>query len=509
MFKIAASSVYKNLMAVLAGGLLVLAFAPFNVFPLAVLCPAALLIVWHRSSAKQAFWQGFLFGIGFIGVGASWIFVSIHEFGNTPIPLAIFVTSLFVLFLSLYPAVQGYVLTRFFPRNNFSKFCLAFPSSWVLLEWLRGWLLSGFPWLFIGTSQVTSPLKGFAPIIGEYGISFVAIFCSGLLVYAILSMRSAKIWQPLLSICLMLLIWVCANQLTRVDWTTTQGQPVKISLIQGNIPQQLKWDPAYLQATLQSYYQLTQEHWNSQIIVWPEAAVPLLLEDAKNFLDPLNEEAKQHHTTLITGIPIQEGFYYYNGIVTLGVGTGIYYKRHLVPFGEYVPLGSILRKLMGIFNVPMSNFSEGSFQQNPLRNDGTIIAPFVCYEIAYPKLVLSFLPQANLLLTVSNDAWFGHSLAPAQHLQIGQMRALETGRYHLFSSNTGLTAIITPQGTIQTEIPAFQKEVLTGTVQNRIGATPYVWLGYNPILIFLTVIFLVALYLTREHKLSDELVQCS
>ncbi len=499
---------YRDLISLLAGGLLAFAFAPFNIYPLAVICPAILLIVWRDCSLKQAFWRGFIFGIGFFGIAASWIFVSIHEFGNTSAPLAVFITSLFVFFLSLYPAVQGYVLTRFFPCDNFSKFCLAFPSSWVLLEWIRGWFLSGFPWLFLGASQVASPLSGLAPVIGEYGISFVVVFCSGLLVYGFYALFTPKKWRAALCFLAIILIWVGAALLTSINWTKPQGQPIKVSLVQGNIPQQLKWDPAYLQATLQSYYQLTETHWDSQIIVWPEAAIPMLLNDAKNFLDPLDQEAKQHHTAFITGIPIQDGFDYYNGIISLGIGHGIYYKRHLVPFGEYVPLDSLLRGLIGIFNIPMSNFSAGPFQQNNLRTDDTIIAPFVCYEIAYPKLVLSLLPQANLLLTVSNDAWFGDSFAPAQHLQIGQMRALETGRYHLFSSNTGLTAIITPQGKIQASAPPFQKAVLTGTVQKLVGATPYVWMGYIPILVLMGLLFLIAVPLTKRCKLTNELVQC-
>lgn len=499
---------YRNLLALLAGGLLAFAFAPFHIYPLAILCPAILLMLWRNCLPKQAFWRGFLFGIGLMGVGASWIFVSIHEFGNTSAPLAIFITSLFVLFLSLYPAIQGYVLNRFFPDDTFPKLCLAFPSSWVLLEWVRGWLLSGFPWLFLGTSQVESPLRGFAPIVGEYGISFIVTLCSGLLIYAFYAWSAAKKWYALVSLIAIIFIWSSANFFTHIDWTKPQGEPIKVSLVQGNIPQQLKWDPEYLQSTLQSYYQLTQAHWDSEIIVWPEAAVPMLLQDAKNFLNTLDIAAKQHHTAFITGIPIQDGFSYYNGIISLGMGHGIYYKRHLVPFGEYVPLDSLLRGLIGLFNIPMSNFSAGPLQQNNLLTDHIIIAPFVCYEIAYPNLVLSLLPQANLLLTVSNDAWFGHSFAPAQHLQIGQMRALETGRYHLFSSNTGLTAIVSPQGKIQASIPPFQTMVLSGTIQKFVGATPYVLIGYIPILVLMGVLFVAAMPLARRHKLTNELVQC-
>lgn len=499
MIKLQSSHLYF-LIAVLAGGLLPLAFAPFQFYPLAIIAPAILLFIWQKSLPLQAFWRGLAFGIGFFGVGVSWVFVSIHEFGNTSTPIALFITALFVVYLALFPATQGYLLTRFLTRPTFSKFCLAFPASWVLFEWFRGWFLTGLPWLFLGATQVASPLRGLVPLLGEYGVAFAVTFSSGLIIWAIYKYYAAKKLGASISILLLVFIWCTTPLLAHIDWTEPQGQPIKVALIQGNIPQQLKWDPTYLQTTIQRYYDLTQLHWDSQIIVWPEAAIPTLLQNTKDFLNIMDTQAKQHHATLITGIPIQNGFDYYNGIVVLGNDSGLYYKRHLVPFGEYVPLGSILRGLIGFFDIPMSNFSPGPLQQNALHVQGLVIAPFVCYEIIYSKMVLSLLPQANLLLTISDDAWFGHSFASAQHLQMGQFRALETGRYHLFSSNNGLTAIITPQGTIQASIPPFQSLTLTGTVQKRIGATPFVRLGTTPILAFMIFLVGLAVWLEKKHK---------
>lgn len=491
---------WRYFLALLAGGLLPLAFAPFWIYPLAMVSPAILLALWLQKSAKQAFWTGFLFGLGFFGVGASWVFVSIHEFGNTNGLLAFIITLLFVSFLALYPACQGLLLTRFFPQNNFSKMCLAFPSSWVLLEWLRGWFLTGFPWLFLGASQITSPLRGFIPVVGEYGVSFLVVLSASLIVLLISnSFHSRKVFYPVITL---LCIWLVGGLLSFLNWSHQEGNAIKVSLIQGNIPQQMKWDHQYLQMTIDRYYALTQENWNSNIIVWPEAAIPMLKNQLNEYLHALDIQARDHHAALIMGIPLKEGFDYYNGIIALGTGQGVYYKRHLVPFGEYVPFDSLLRGLIGLFDIPMSNFSAGPKLQADLRVANNLnIAPFICYEIAYPHLVLNALPQADLLLTVSNDAWFGDSFAPAQHLQIAQVRALESGRYLLFSNNTGKSAIIDAQGKIQAESKMFATTVLTHHAVKMVGITPFVRIGIYPVLWLIFGFLGLAVYLRyREEK---------
>lgn len=488
---------FRYFLALIAGGVLPLAFAPCGFYPLAVITLAVLLWLWLKDGTKQAFWCGYLFGLGYFGVGVSWVYVSIHQFGNANMALAALITALFVAFLALFIAVQGYLLARFFPRNNFAKLCLAFPSIWVLLEWVRSWLFSGFPWLLLGTSQVSSPLRGFAPLIGEYGLAFLVAFSSGLLILMINIKRNDHDWIRLFVLPLLVVIWFAGYALSKVQWTHTQGQPIKVALIQGDIPQQLKWSNDYLLSTLKRYYQLTEQHWNSPLIIWPEAAIPLLQNQAQDFLSMLDRTAKQHHVALITGIPIQQGFDYYNALMVLGNGQGIYYKRHLVPFGEYVPLMNWLGGLLGFLNIPMSNFSAGPEQHAEVRADNLIIAPFICYEIIYAQTVLHELPKANVLVTISDDAWFGHSFAEAQHLQIGQLRALETGRYHLFTSNSGITAIIDPQGKITAIAPAFQTTVLTGTILSMTGATPIVRMGIIPIIILMALLLVIAYYSSR------------
>lgn len=491
---------WGDLVALMAGCLLPFAFAPFHYFLLAVFTPALLLSTWEKCSAKRAAWRGWYFGLGLFGVGISWVYISIHTYGNTPALVAGLLTALFIATLALFPALQAYVLTRYFPRANIRKYWLAFPSSWVLLEWVRSWFLTGFPWLFLGASQVSSPLHGYIPIIGEYGTSFLVALSAAFMLSLITALSAPTKTRVLgctpttlviSSSIGLIFIWLLGASLCPISWTQTRGTSISVSLVQGNIPQQLKWDPAYVQATIDHYYHLTQPYWQQQLIIWPEAAIPLLYADAQPLLEQLTQLTQQQHSTLITGIPVQQGFNYYNGLIILGKPSQLYYKRHLVPFGEYVPLEQWLRGLIGFFNIPMSSFSPGPEQQTPLRIRQWVIAPFICYEIAYAPLLLNALPQANLIVNISDDAWFGHSFAAAQQLQLGQVRALESGRYALFSSNNGITAIVSPHGSVQARAPAYISTVLTGSVQAMSGSTPFVRLGLGPLLSGLFLLLII------------------
>lgn len=482
-----------DLIALIAGCLLPFAFAPFGFYPLAIISPALLLLTWLYSTAKQTFWRGFLFGLGFFGIGASWVYISIHQFGNAPVPLAAFITILFVAILASFIAISGYIFTRFLPKNNWAKLYLAFPSIWVLCEWIRSWILTGFPWLLLATSQTNSPLRGFAPIFGTYGLAFVITLNSALLVKILLDIRQKQIKKPLITITAIIAIWLIGFGLSMISWTTPVSKPIKVSLIQGNIPQQLKWDQTYLESTLKRYYDLTQQHWDSHLIIWPEAAIPLLQQNAQAFLNNVDKQAKKNRATLITGIPIQEDDRYYNGMIALGMDHAKYFKRHLVIFGEYLPWWiNWLRGVIGFLDIPMSDFSAGTNNQAKFDVSGLTFAPFICYEIAYPDLVLKAAEKSQVLLTINNDAWFDNSIALAQHLQIGQFQALATGRYLLFLSNTGMTAIVTPQGHIQDEIPAFKTDVLTGYFKGMTGLTPWAKLGDKFIILLLIVFFIIA-----------------
>lgn len=492
-----------GILAFLAGCLLTLAFAPFSLFPIAIFSPALLLWVWLPATPKQAFWRGWLYGLGFFGTSVYWVFISIHTFGGAPIPLAALITGIFIALLSLFPASSGYLLNRFFTLNNGRKMICAFPAIWVLLEWVRSWFCSGFPWVILGDSQLYSPLKGFAPIYGVYGVSLATLICSGILVHAIHNTAKGKYKSVLGSLFAFILIWLIGGGLTFKAWTHPNGSPIQVSLVQGNIPQEIKWAPEHLQSTLDRYLSLSRAHWNSQLIIWPEDAIPLPLQNIEDFIMDLDQEAKSHKASLITGIPVHKAKTdeYYNAVIMFGAYKGAYLKHQLVPFGEYTPLPTLLKPVMRLFNIPMSNLVASQGHPTPLTiNNGVKIATFICYEIAYPELVVAQEGNIGILLTVSNDAWFGDSIASAQHLAIAQMRALEMGRPLLFVSNTGMTAIIKPNGMLQSVAPKNTINVLTGTVQPMQGKTPWQRRSTDTILILLLLLLMSTVKYQRRMK---------
>ena len=461
-----------NIIAILAGVQLPLAFAPFNVVALAFISPALLLALWADSSPRQAFERGFYYGLGCFSVGASWVYISIHTFGNANMLVAAIFTALFIIALALFIAVQGYVFARLFPKPTLNKYLFAFPLCWVLFEWIRTWAFSGFPWLLLGYSQLSTPLSALAPIFGVYGVSFAVALTSAVIIIPFTLKRRQT---TLFTIFMLLIIWGAAGFLQPIKWTKPKGQPIKVSLIQGNIPQQLKWQPEQLESIMNRYQQLTSQHWDSKLIIWPEGAIPTTLAQVEPWINNLNKIAKQHNTTIITGVVRQDlNSKYYNTMIAIGENHSRYYKRHLVPFGEYAPFPLLTNFITNLFQIPMSDFSPGPWHQPPFHAANLIIAPSICYETAYPIEQLSFLPAANLLVNISDDSWFGRSIASPQQLQITQMRSLESGRWQLVSTNTGLTAIIGPKGRIKAIAPADKKCVLTANIQPMQGATPWI-----------------------------------
>jgi len=434
-----------SLLTLFAGALLSLAFAPFNFYSLAFIAPAALLFIWLRSTPWQATYRGFLFGLGFFGVGTSWIYISIHNFGNASVPLAVFITGLFIVAMALYPAAQGYLFRQLFQHKSLTVQCLfVFPATWLIFEGLRAWLFTGFPWLSLGYSQVTTPLLAFTPLFSVYGVSLAVCFISGALVMLAASIKSIgmKVTAVIVIGVLMFSGWILKDR----SWTQPAGKSITISLVQGNIPQRMKWQPDQLINILNIYKNLTEKLWNSQLIVWPEAAVPTFPQGVKKYYTQMNKLARQHGDYLIIGSPIYDPTTqkFYNGLQMIGRGKGRYLKRHLLPFGEYTPLTSIFGSLMKKLNIPMSNFSRGPEDQKPLRIGNYNIAAFICYEIAFSREVLRHAKNTQLLINISDDSWFGHSIALDQQVEMAQFRALEIGRPTLLSTNTGITAIINP-----------------------------------------------------------------
>ena len=480
-------------LALIAGAVLPFAFAPFDIVPLAFIAPALLMWLWFGATQGRSVWRGYLFGIGYFGVGVSWVAVSMVRFGGIAMPLASLLTLLFVLLWALFPALVAYVTHRWF-RTASPRLLVLFviPSVWVLTEWIRGWLFTGFPWLSLGYTQVNGPLYGFSPLLGVYGDSWLTMFGAGvlLLVVSVAGMR-----QRLQYLVLFAVLGLVSFLADHIDWATPKGPPLKASLLQGNIPQDEKWLPENRQPSIDLYTRLTVEHWDSDIIIWPETALPAFFQQAKTFLSDLAQDAQKHHSDVLIGMPVLDASgnkVYYNSLVLLGDPFQIYSKRHLVPFGEYVPLKSLLGGFLEFFNIPMADFSVGHAEKNTLPVHGLKAGISICYEDAFGEEVIEALPQANLLINVSNDAWFGDSFAPHQHLQMAQMRALETARPMLRATNNGVSAIIDSHGNITAVSPQFQQAVTTGTFQPMSGSTPYVWYG-NWLIVSLSSALLIVL----------------
>ncbi len=485
-----------DFLAVIAGASLPLSFAPYSLFPIAVLSPALLFLLWQNISTKRAFWRGWLYGVSLFSVGASWVHVSFYQFGGVSLVGAIFLTTLFILVLASYPALLGAALTRFFPHNTSSRLLIVLPAAWTLMESLRGWLFTGFPWLSLGYSQIDSPLNGFAPLLGVYGVSWIIALTASLIVFAFQS----DLKKQLVALAVLVTIWGSGWLLSGISWTQAVDKPLKIALVQGNVPQEFKWLEGNQIPSMRRYLELSQAHRDADIIIWPETAIPLFYHDLQqympNFFNSLAAEHHNYETDFLIGIPVlKPDGRYFNSVASIGKEPGLYYKQHLVPFGEYIPFQAIFGNLLELLNVPMSEFSAGNGKQTTLKSAGQVIGVSICYEDAFGELVRNSLPAARLLVNVSNDAWFGDSIAPHQHLEMARMRALETGRYLLRATNTGISAVIDSKGKITEQAPQFKIITLRAIAQPYQGMTPYVRFGNAFLLSFLLFLIIWLLFI--------------
>ena len=464
-------NIFLGLLSVFAGILFTLAFAPFNFSYLAPLALCLLFTAWHNTSPQQALLRGYLFGFGSFGLGVSWVYISIHDFGGSSPLIAASLTFLFVGFWALFPALAGYLSVKIQLLNNRNRSYLT-------------WLQSAY-------SQIDTPLAGYIPVVGGYGTGLlVALTASGLL--AIVQKPRCRYFL----MCALLSIWGTGSYLQSLSWTQAVGEPIKVSLLQGNITQDQKWRPENKLNTLRWYQTMTEAHWDSAIIVWPETSIPAYLSDVNDwFLRPLSQAAEEHQTSIIVSLPINntETNEKYNAVMTLGKDTGNYKKTHLLPFGEYLPWQPISGLILNNLGMRLGLFTEGAIDQPLLKAAGYPFITTICYEDAFDELVLNQLSAAAFLINVTNDGWFGQSIEPHQHLQIARMRALETGRYLLRATNTGATAIVDPKGKILRQAPLFEATVLTDRIIPMQGLTPYARLGEKPVLIFLMILFLTLL----------------
>lgn len=466
-----------------AGCLVPLGLAPFNWWPLPVLALALYFLCLQATTPREAGRLGFAFGFGLFGVGASWIYVSIHDYGMATPLLAGFITLGFVAFMALYNGVQAWAWRRWCGSG-----AVSFAASWVLCEAFRAWFLTGFPWLFLGYAHVTSPFSGVAPLFGVYGLSLLVALSGSWLAQLVAIIKTTPSSQRTSALLRAPMAWGLASAMAlaaasgMIEWThSTAREPLRVALVQGNVPQELKFRAEALQQGLDRYADLTAPLWQSDLIVWPETAIPLIMQSEPELVDTLAAQAQRNGAALVTGIFARSEAGLHNSLVALGNGSGVWHKQKLVPFGEYVPLRDVVANLLQLFELPLSSLTPGAQQQALLSAAGLRIAPYICYEVVYPDFARRVGRDADLLLTVSNDTWFGNSLGPPQHLQMAAMRARELGRYMVRATNNGISALIDPHGRVIAETAQFKAETLQGNVLAFEGTTPFARWGSWPV----------------------------
>jgi len=483
-----------------AGALLPLSLAPLNLWPLGLASAAGLLLLLQGSRPGRAAWLGWCYGFGQFGLGASWIFISIYQHSATAILPAALLTLLFCAGMALLFTTLPWALWSALPGSRTLKALAAFPALWVLGEWLRTWVLGGFPWLLLGYGHLETPLANWAPVGSVLAAGGATALSAGALVCLLRGPARARMGAALA----LLLAWGGGGILGQLSWTQAEGEPLRVGLVQANIPLSTKWQPPQWRQTMAQYWRLSIPLWQEHdVVVWPETALPAWPGEVAIFLTRVAGIAQAKGITFVTGIAEKSsgaaGSGFYNSVLAAGQGAGQYRKRHLVPFGEYVPLEKWLRGALPFFDLPMSSFSRGTSAQPLLQVQGAPTAAFICYEIAFPAMVAAALPEAGLLLTVSEDAWFGRSLAPHQHLQIARMRALETGRDLVRATNSGLSALVDYRGQIIVQGRLFREETLSGKVRIRSGSTPFARTGTGPVLALCLALLLLCSLMPRRR----------
>lgn len=488
-------------MALSLGALCSLAFAPLQWWPLAILAPAGLFMLWQGASPKRAAAIGQLFGAGMFAAGTYWLYVSIHGFGKAPAALAITLMVALVVLMASYIALAGFLVNRLMPARGAMRWLVGLPAIWVLLEWVRGWFLSGFAWLSLGYSQTDTWLAGWAPVGGVYLLSWWLALMAGALVMAWCEGRRAlRTVIPIL-----VLPWVIGGLLWRIEWTRESGAAVDVAIVQGAIPQDQKWLADNREESLRRYRDLTLSAIGTPLIVWPEAAAPDLANNLVPYLNQLADEARQRGSSLLLGLIRAEPgegdkVDYFNSILAIGDDVNWYDKHHLVPFGEFFPVPDAVRRWMRLMNLPYSDFSRGEAYQPPLQIAGLSLSASICYEDAYASSQIVSARESTALVNVTNDAWFGRSTARHQHLQISRMRAIEAQRFLVRAANDGISAVIGPRGELVARAPDFETVVLRSSITPRSGTPPYLQFGNVPLVLLAVAGVLAALWRARRRE---------
>ncbi len=483
-----------NLVAFLAGCLTVFGFAPFYLYPIPIITITVFLLVHEKCNQhKSTVLLGLFFGFGLFISGTSWIFISLTRYGGMNVLLAGTLIIVFSIYLSVYTSIMSSIMFHLRKLTARVRFLLVFPAMWTLAELGRGYFFTGFPWLTIGYSQVPeSPLIGYAPILGVYGISFISVFLAGAISLTIKNSIALGIINSLKTNFIPIFLCLAIGQcLTFVNWARPiDSPPTRIALIQGNISQDVKWNPEVTLATIDHYLNLTEKT-TADLVLLPETAFPIFDKNIPlDLLNKFTEPAKKRGATILVGVPeLSSDGKYYNSVISLGKSDKqIYRKIHLVPFGDYLPLKSLFGWFMESANIPMSSFSRGNREQTTINASGQKIGVNICYEDVFGEEIIRLLPEATILANFTNDAWWGKSIASQQHLQISQMRAIETSRFMLRATNTGVTAIIKWDGRIDKLAPQFETKIIEATVTAREGTTPFVILGNKTVFIISIII---------------------
>jgi len=505
----------RLLLCVLAGAANVPAFAPFGWWPLQTAMTALLFrAAAGESSIKRTIWYGWAFGFGWLAGGFYWLYISMHRYGGMPSWMAVLAVALLALFLGgIYALGLGIAawLRRRWHAAPTTALLLLFPAAWALADWVRGWFFTGFPWLAAGYAHTENPLSGFAPVVGVYGVGWLAALMAGCL-----ALLPAKKLPALLSVALLAGGFV----LHRIDWTEAHGEPLSVRLLQGNVPQELKFDSEQLYTSLRLYHDMITEA-PADLIVTPETAIPVFLHQLpSDYLPRLQRYARESNSHLALGAPVTDkALHYANSAVGIAPGPAAdgragfyrYDKHHLVPFGEFIPFG--FRWFVEMMNIPLGDFTKASILQPPFKVKDQAVQPNICYEDLFGEEIAAQIRAGRaqpdggasagptILLNMSNIAWFGDSLALPQHLQISQMRSLETGRPMLRATNTGMTAVIDPKGRVTASLPPYRRATLTASVQGYRGMTPYVLLG-NSLLVGLLAASLAGAWLASRKTPS-------
>ena len=498
--RLATRQLPAGLMALICGLAIPFSFAPYHFIFLDILSLSVMLLLVRSFSRRYATILWLVFAIGMFGYGVWWIQVSVHQFGLPMYSFSVSVTAALIVTQALQVGLFGWFAQKLLSENNPAEILFGVPACWVAVEFLRSWFGSGFPWLLLGYAHVESPLGGFAPIGGVHLVSFSVFLIAAAIYLTVQSRKYSFLLVPLAVVGI-------GFGLNQISWVSeSQSGDKSVALVQAAIPQEIKWHPDVRQPSIDLYTTLTEPHWDNDVVVWPETAIAAFPDEVIKTHESLTLRAKETNTVFLLGSPtkqasdeVKDNARYFNSLLLLDNSGARYDKRHLVPFGEYMPFDSLLRPITDLLNVPMSDFSKGQARSSVLNVGSFVVGSSICYEDAYSGLLRDSLPRANVFVNISNDAWFGDTIAPHQHLQISQMRALEMGRYMLRATNTGISAIIDHHGRVLDKSKQFEPQALVGNFKLFEGATPYARVGSLPVFV-LSVFIFVALLVRKSTQ---------